>query len=384
MPSKIAALTSGFAIALTLALASVPMSVSAQASGPAYKTDVKNSSGRDLDNMNDEVKGYNQLLHDSGKFVEISPEAQVAAMGSGINAIGGYDPYWEGKPTKFKDSDFARIKAAGFKTVRVPLFTFKHIVDTQGHLDPNWLDRLDHIIELAVKNKLTIILDEHDFDDCAKDTDACAILLPNIWYDLTERYKSMPNTVIFELLNEPHGAIDDKLWNAWIDGLVSIVRETNPTRNIIVGPIGWNSADKLDTMVLPAKDRHIIVTFHYYTPMEFTHQGANWAGPELSKLRDVRWTGTSEQVAKINSDFDKVSAWSKANNRPIFLGEYGSYGAFNPNIDDRAAWTRAISKAADDRGFARAYWYFEDGNGFGAWDRDSDNWKAPILKALIP
>lgn len=362
-----------------VSFAQIPTSTAA---GPDAQHNV--SGSRESQIVQDQIRSFNSLVGTWPKYTEISAQDQVAGMGAGINIIGGYDPYWTGGKTTFTDADIKRVKEAGFKTIRVPLFTFKHIADTQGHLDPKWLDRLDHIIDLAVKNKLTVILDEHDFEDCAKDVDACAVLLPNIWYDLSERYKDAPSSVVFELLNEPNGNVDAKIWNTWVPDLISIVRETNPTRNIIVGPVMWNSADQLSTLELPAADRHLIATFHYYTPMEFTHQGASWAGPDLEKLRGVRWTGTAEQQAAIDTTFDKVTAWSKANNRPMFLGEYGTYGKFNDQIDDRAAWTRAVSKAADDRGFARAYWYYQDGGGFGVWDAEKGQWVKPLLKALLP
>ncbi|MBW8733272.1 MAG: glycoside hydrolase family 5 protein [Asticcacaulis sp.] len=356
----------------------------AQFAGPGYRTDTKDSAGRELDNLKDQVNSFNNLFKSDRKFTEVSPEDQVVQMGAGIN-WGGYDPWWDGGKSVFNpNKDIARMKAAGFTTLRVPLMAFKHIVDTQGHLDPKYLDKLDAVVQAALKNNMTVILDEHDFDDCEKNTDACAVLLPNVWYDLSEHYKDAPNSVIFELLNEPHGQIDDKVWNDWVAGLVGIVRETNPTRNIIVGPIGWNSIDKLETLKLPAADHHIIATFHYYLPMEFTHQGASWAGAELEKARGVRWTGTAEEMARLNADFDKASAWGKANGRPIFLGEYGTYGKFNTNMDDRVAWTHAVSKAADDRGFARAYWYYSDGDGFGVYDSEKGQWVQPILNALVP
>ncbi len=366
-------------VAALLAFGAHGANAQAAMTGPAYRTDVKNSNDRDLDNLRDEVKGRNEMLKSGKKFEEISAEAQVAQMGAGIN-WGSYDPWWDGGKSAFNpNKDIARMKAAGFTTLRMPLTAFKHIVDTKGNLDPKYLDKIDTVVLAAIKNNMTIILDEHDFDDCEKNTDACAVLLPNIWYDLSEHFASAPNNVVFELLNEPHGKIDDQIWNDWLSGLVGIVRETNPTRNIIVGPVGWNSIDQLDKLKLPA-DKHIIVTFHYYSPMEFTHQGADWAGDALKPLRGVRWTGTPEQMAKLNGDFDKAAAWGKANGRPIFLGEYGTYGKYNDNMEDRAAWTRAVSKAADDRGFARAYWYY-DGD-FGAFDADKGQWVDPIRNAL--
>lgn len=368
--------------AALMALSAAGAHAQAAMTGPAYRTDVKNSNDRDLDNLQDEIKGRNDMLKTGKKFEEISPETQVAQMGAGVN-WGGYDEWWNGGKSTFNaKKDIARMKAAGFTTLRVPLMAFKHIVDTKGDLDPKYLDRIDTIIEEAVKNNMTVILDEHDFDDCEKDTAACGVLLPNVWYDLTERYKDAPNNVIFELLNEPHGQIDDKVWNDWLVGLIGIVRETNPKRNVIIGPVGWNSVDQLDKLKLPANDHHIIVTFHYYTPMEFTHQGADWAGDALKSLRGVHWTGTADQMAKLNGDFDKAAAWGKANGRPIFLGEYGTYGKYNDNMADRVAWTRAVSKAADDRGFARAYWYY-DGD-FGVFDATKGQWVDPIRGALVP
>ena len=315
-------------------------------------------------------------------YTPVSPEDQVVQMGAGINIGGGYETWWTGQPSPFNpETDFPNVAAAGFKTIRVPLFTFAHL-KSDGSLDPAWLARLDTVVATAEANHLNIILDEHDFDDCEKDTDACAGNLSNVWYDLSQRYRNEPNTVMFELLNEPHGKITYQLWNSWLSDLVSIVRETNPTRNLIIGPVDWNGLDQLPNLKLPA-DPHIIVTFHYYQPMEFTHQGASWV-PTLTSLRGVHWTGSADEMAFLNSNFDKVTAWAKTNNHPIFLGEYGSYGHVNSDMDDRAAWTRAVSKAADERGFARAYWYYADGDGFGVWDADQKAWRKPLLKALLP
>lgn len=352
--------------------------------------------GRDADLLKEQIRSFNGqsdtkpikptiYANPGDKFVEISAADQVKSMGAGVNIAGGYDAgYWDGKgKAEFSDDDVRRVAEAGFKTIRVPLMTFRHIADTEGNLDPAYMKRIDHIVDLAIANHLNVILDEHDFEDCAKDANGCAVLLSNVWYDLALHFQTAPNSVMFELLNEPNGQVDAAIWNAWLPDLVATVRQFNPTRNLIVGPVMWNSADQLPNLKLPA-DPHIIVTFHYYTPMEFTHQGANWAGPQLEKLRNVSWTGTPAQMAAINTTFDAVKAWGAANNRPIFLGEYGTYGKFNPNMDDRAAWTRAVSAAADSRGFARAYWYYQDGDGFGVWDAGKKQWVKPLLKALLP
>ena len=311
---------------------------------------------------------------------EITPEAQVAAMGPGINIIGGYDPYWNGQPSTFRlGEDLKKAHDAGFHTARIPLFAFDHFT-RDGTLDPAWMKRLDAVVAEAEGDGFQIILDEHDFDTCAADTDACATKLAEVWYELSAHFKDAPDTLMFELLNEPHGAITAELWNSWLTDLTSIVRDTNPTRNIVIGPIFWNSRDYLDQLELPGADRHIIVTFHYYDPFHFTHQGATWAGPEVQALKGVRWQGQPDEVAAINADFDKVAAWSKAHNRPILLGEYGSYNMYG-KLEDRALWTRTVSDAADARGFGRAYWYWD--GGFGVWNEQTREWVQPIRDALM-
>ncbi len=377
-----------------LALIACAPAVMAQAvpTNPAAPDADHMSTGRDADLAQEQIKSYNSFVKNGDaasfqpysnavKFTEISPDNQVAQMGAGVNLFEGEDEYWEGKPGRFTDADIKTIADAGFKTIRVPLFAIKKIVDTQGNLDPKYLAKLDHLIDLAVANHLNIILDEHNYNECAKDVDGCAVLLPNVWYDLAQRYRNAPNNVIFELLNEPNGKVDADIWNAWLPDLVAMIRETNPTRNLIIGPVMWNSPDQLATLKLPA-DSHTIVTFHYYSPMEFTHQGANWAGPEIEKAHDVRWTGTADQVTAINTVFDKVSAWSKANNHPIFLGEFGSYAKINKNMGDRVAWTRAVSKAAASRGFARALWVYEGSQGFGIHDAGK-GWVEPLKNAVV-
>ncbi|EGF89589.1 endoglucanase H [Asticcacaulis biprosthecium C19] len=158
------------------------------------------------------------------------------------------------------------------------------------------------------------------------------------------------------------------------------MRETNPHRNIVLGPVFWNSRDDLNHLKLRQDDRPPDRHLSRLRPVSFHHQGTRRAGPEVEKLSGIRWTGSAAEVAQINTDFDKVAAWSRARNRPILLGEYGAYN-MHGKLEDRAAWTKAVSKASDDRGFARAYWFWD--GGFGVWDEQKRQWVAPIKDALV-
>jgi len=103
-----------------------------------------------------------------------------------------------------------------------------------------------------------------------------------IWKQVAEHYKDHPSNVLFELLNEPNDQLNAALWNEYLVEALATVRETNPTRAVVIGPIQWNAYDWLSTLDVP-NDEHLIVTFHYYLPFEFTHQGAEFVRGEAER-----------------------------------------------------------------------------------------------------
>jgi len=56
---------------------------------------------------------------------------------------------------------------------------------------------------------------------------------------------------------------------------------------------------------LPADDRNLIVTFHYYAPIRFTHQGAPWS-QTFSRIGPLDW-GSPDDEARAAADFEKVT-----------------------------------------------------------------------------
>lgn len=295
----------------------------------------------------------------------------------GVNVL-GYDPIWK-DPAKarFQWRHFRTIRAGGFDFVRIVLQSFEHM-DAQNRLDPKWFATLDRAVDEATKAGLAVILDEHDFDKCSDDPDACEPKLAAFWQQVSAHYKDAPATVLFELLNEPHGKLDADRWNAFLSRLIPLVRTTNPRRTLVIGPTQWNSADKLGTLQLPKDDRNILVTFHSYAPMRFTHQGARWT-PEFSTLSGVPFTAADE--AALRPMFDAVADWSKANDRPVLLGEFGAYDKGGIPMADRVRYTASVRRLAEERGMPWAYWQFD--SDFVVYDIERDRWVEPIRAALI-
>jgi len=297
----------------------------------------------------------------------------------GVNVL-GYDPYWnEGGKRRFEWRHFAEIHKAGFDFVRVNLQAFKHM-GARDRLEPQWLAKLDDVVREAQAAGLGGILDEHDFDVCSQDVAACQARLSAFWQQVAPRYARAPRNVAFELLNEPHDKLNGEVWNNMLAQLLATVRETNPDRIVVVGPTHWNSLADLPLLKLPA-DPNLLVTFHYYEPFQFTHQGATWAGDWVMHQHGVKW-GSAKDRAALAADFDKVAAWSAASRRPILLGEFGAYDKSGTPLDLRTAYIGAARSEAERRGFGWAYWQFE--GDFVVWDMANQRWIEPIRRALVP
>ena len=308
----------------------------------------------------------------------VTPPQAPPALKRGVSVL-GYDPIWtDPKKGRFEERHFAEIRKGGFDFVRVNLHGFKHM-DAKDKLSPAFLSRVDWIMKHATAAGLSVILDEHEYEECSDDVAMCRRRLAAFWTQVAPRYKDAPPTVLFELLNEPHDKLDAETWNALFPDILAIVRKWNPARRVVIGPTQWNNFSQLSTLKLPENDRNILVTFHYYDPFPFTHQGAPWV-PEMLKVKDVAWTPA--QRTQIATDFGKVAEWSRQTGREILLGEFGAYDESGTPTAMRTAYTEAVAREAERHGFAWSYWQFD--SNFLAWDMERNGWVEPIHKALIP
>lgn len=305
--------------------------------------------------------------------------AANARLGRGINLGNALDAPKEGEwGVTLRPEYFRLIKAAGFDSVRLPVRWSAHAGSEPPYtIDPEFAERVDWAIDQALANDLNVVVNVHHYNEICDDPDAHAERLVGLWRQIAARYADRDERVYFELFNEPRGKLTPEKWNAMIPGLLAVVRETNPTRPVIVGPGDWNSFRGLPKLELP-DDRNIIVTVHYYDPFEFTHQNASWVDG-ADKWLGRQWQGTDEEQAAVRAALDTAAEWGKASNRPVYVGEFGAYSA----ADDasRIRWTRFVARECEKRGMSFAYWEFC--SGFGAYDPEAEAWRDGLKGALV-
>jgi endoglucanase len=305
---------------------------------------------------------------------------QLQRLGRGINLGNALEAPSEGEwGVTLQDEYFSLIKSAGFQSVRIPIRWSSHAeADSPYTIDPKFFDRVDWAIDQALKNDLAVVINMHHYEEIMDSPQPQRERFLAMWEQIAEHYQNLPESVMFEILNEPTGTLSSTAWEIFSATAIEVIRKTNPRRTIIVGPGNWNSVDALPGLVLPENDRNLIATFHFYSPFEFTHQGADWvANPGRV---GTEWKGTESEKALLEIDFELARVWGQKHHRPIYLGEFGAYS--KADADSRHRWTDFIARTAEAKGFSWAYWEFCAG--FGAYDPVAKQWNAPILTALIP
>ena len=264
-------------------------------------------------------------------------------------------------------ADIAWVAAQGFDAVRLPVRFHAH---WDGAIDPEVLARVDEVIGWAEAEGLAVILDLHHFDPLMEDPDRYASVFVAIWEELARHYAAMPEGPVFELLNEPFGALDNARLAPLYAEAIAAIRRHDPARWIVVGGDDWNGIEAMLALDLPEDDR-IALTFHYYEPHAFTHQLARWRDEVLPP---ADW-GSPADLARIDADLDRAASAK----RPVLLGEFGVAGEVSPDL--RTPWTEAVRRAAEARGFGWCVWALEAE--FPIRDRATGLWVPGFERALM-
>ena len=148
-----------------------------------------------------------------------------------------------------------------------------------------------------------------------------------------------------------------------------MINAAQPTRSLILGgEMGYRSdhnggADFVNSgpaLVLDAPafaklkniHPHLISTFHFYKPRQFTNQGF----PEVP-VPMLRWHASAEDVDDLAGQFREV-ARAVNGSMPVYLGEFGVNIDFVPHLADAVAWVRTVRTLAEQHGFGWSYWTY--------------------------
>jgi endoglucanase len=204
-----------------------------------------------------------------------------------------------------------------------------------------------------------------------------------LWRGLSAELKKYPvSLVAYELMNEPV-AEDADDWNKLAAKGVQVIRENEPQRKIVIGSNRWQSVNTFDKLRIPEGDRHIILSFHFYTPMLITHYRASWtavgkySGPVnypgmLVDPEDIE--GLSDDVARIvkanNGLYNRVRleglltkplALARPLDLPLYCGEWGAIT--RAPREARLRWYGDVRANLEKHGIAWANWDYKGGFG---------------------
>ncbi|HEX3048640.1 MAG TPA: glycoside hydrolase family 5 protein [Bacillota bacterium] len=312
----------------------------------------------------------------------------------------GY-PLGEGRWTGgriIQQSDFVRIKTAGFKSVRIPIRWSAHasLTGPDYRIDKAFVTRVKQVVDWAMAENLNVVINCHHYEPMMDSADPAPLAthkerLAAIWNQICTLFPAPAYTtdrLVFELLNEPVGRVGSDEWAAIIDNLTTVIwrdnADTQIERKIIVGTINWGSITGLESLTLPdvCNRFNTIITIHYYEPFSFTHQGANWVAGS-SDWCGTPWTGSASDQQPILEHLESIMSWNAAPERgfEIYIGEFGVYSQYADPACQQA-WTAFIAREAEKRKMSWAYW--EYAAGFGAYNPQTNIWREPLLQALIP
>jgi endoglucanase len=302
-------------------------------------------------------------------------------LGRGINMGNSFDAPSEtewGNP--WKAEYFEIIAELGFSHVRLPVRwepADRSMSTAPYTINPAFLHRIQEVVDAALENKLHIIVNMHHHEALFEYPAGQKERFLSQWNQIATYFQYYPDTLLFEVLNEPHGNISPELWNEYFADALVEIRKTNPTRCVILGVAEYGGLGAISQLVLP-DDEYIILSPHYYNPFNFTHQGAEWVDNSDPWL-GTEWKDTEADRETVENEFAFALQFSEEKHIPIHVGEFGAYS--KADIDSRELWTTFLARWFEEKGFSWAYWEFSAG--FGIYNPSTKQLLAPIVDALL-
>lgn len=303
---------------------------------------------------------------------------------------------------------FDSVKAAGFRTVRIPAAWNMHADQTTHLIDAAWMAQVKKVVDYAIEDSLFVILNIHwdngwlegKIDSAATRPSMLATMKAKqgaYWKQIATAFKDYDRHLLFASANEP--GVDEQ---ANLGILMSIhqifidtVRATggnNSSRTLILqGPSTSfeHTADWITTLPTDKIADRIMIEAHFY-PYQFClmSQPAEWGAPfyywgkAYHSTTDMSHNPTWGEEAYVDSQFNLVKPKYLDKNIPVVVGEFGALKRLTLtgenlklSILSRRHFYNYVTKAALNRGMIPIVWD-AGGKGDGTmtiFDRNKEN-----------
>ncbi|HUS47886.1 MAG TPA: cellulase family glycosylhydrolase [Phycisphaerae bacterium] len=289
-----------------------------------------------------------------------------------------------------KAEDIRLIKRLGFRHVRL-------IVDPKalmnpgnpGQLKEQHLKLLDAAIDMILAEKLAIVVcpyadNEYKHFICTRAGDRLAFgaFLRAFVGHLSRRD---PELVFLQVLNEP-SLPNPELWNRVQEELIPQMRRSAPKHTLIASSNmrnargGWDLVGGMEALK-PVADANVVYDFHFYDPVQFTHQGATWMTWQVQHYENLPYPSSPDVIApfiekisnqgardfaelygrekwnrdRIERQIMRAVTWAKKHNVPIICGEFGCYRRNTPAAD-RLTYLRDVREVLEKHNVGWAMW----------------------------
>jgi endoglucanase len=290
---------------------------------------------------------------------------------------------------ELREEYFDLIEADGrFDGIRLPVWWEHHTQKKPPYaIDPEFLDRVDWAVSNSLHRGFFTVLDVHWFRALEKEPAANKAEYLAVWGQIARRFKDYPDYLYFDILNEPNGKLD-AFWDRYAAECYDLIRETNPTRTIIISSTFWANLNRLPSLKLPARilhDPNVMIQFHPYLPSDFCFQGSPGNGSE--DKRDIRWLGSPAEKKTIADALDAAVIWAAKHGDPrLFAGEFCAQEA-PPSLrgstrEDRLRWVRFIREECEKRDIPWNYYDFCE-VGSRVYDIETGQWDEDLMAALF-
>lgn len=301
--------------------------------------------------------------------------------------------------TFINEEDFKKVHDWGFDHVRIP-------VDYELFDNPHGFEYLDKAFDHAHKYNLNVVLDLHktygySFDDGEGEngffeSDQLQDKFYQLWTKLALRYASRSTYLAFELLNEVTDIKYKDIWNRIADNCIRIIRQYSKDIRIIIGGYHNNAVSAIKDIDITF-DENIVLNFHCYEPLLFTHQGAYWIKtmpkdfrmPYHTAFREYQRLAKLYQIPLIIDDgitdeddtpsplffeklFKEAIEFAEKHDLPLYCGEYGVIEL--ADINETLKWYSDIEAVFAKYHIGHALWSYRK------MDFDFENERYDIIR----